>query len=231
MVQQLQLFGGRIHLLAVHQQLVAVQIDLQLVEHQTLAGIVGDLAAAQHGVDAGHQLLHLEGLDQIVVGAHLQTGDAVVDLAFSRQHDDGCLGLFPDVGADGPAVHHRQHDIQQHHVRRLPVVLLHGLAAVIGDADVKALLLQIHPDQVGNIAVILDHQNIACHRKPPNLYTILPLYPASFRLPEHFVNWFVKVYHTFGRLYMPRTIFFGGLGGKGGLFGYFVNKRWHFREL
>ena len=35
--------------------------------------------------------------------------------------------------------------------------------AVIGDADVEALLLQIHPDQVGNIAVVLDHQNVACH--------------------------------------------------------------------
>ena len=34
MVQQLQLFGGRIHLLAVHQQLIGVQVDDQLVKGQ-----------------------------------------------------------------------------------------------------------------------------------------------------------------------------------------------------
>ena len=163
MVEQLQLFGRCVHLFAVHHQLVAVQIDHQLVVYQTLTGIIGDLAAAQHGVDAGHQLLHLKGLYQIVVGAHLKAGDPVGNVALGGQHDDGGLALFPDVGAHGPAVHHRQHDVQQHHVRGLGVVFLHGLAAVVGNAHLEALFFQIHADQVGNIVVVLHHKDVACH--------------------------------------------------------------------
>ena len=45
----------------------------------------------------------------------------------------------------------------------LPVKFLHGLAAVVGDADVEPLFFQVHADQVGDIAVVLDHQNVACH--------------------------------------------------------------------
>ena len=200
MIQQLQLLGRRVDLLAVYQQLVAVQVDDQLVEHQALFRVVGDLAAAEHRIDAGHELLHLEGLHQIVVRAHFQAGDPVVDLAFGGEHDDGGLGLFPDVGAHGPAVHHREHDIQQHqvgaeeavelqgfaavlgdhglvtflfqvevddiqqhHVRGLLVEFLHGLAAVIGASDLEALFFQVHADQVGDVAVVLHHQNVACH--------------------------------------------------------------------
>ena len=171
MIQQLQLFGGRVHLLAVHQQLIAVQIDDQFVKHQLLLCVVGYLTAAEHGIDPGHELLHLEGLDQIVVRAHLQSGDAVAHVALGGEHNDGRLALLADMGAYAPAVHHGQHDIQQHHVGGLLVVLLDGLAAVIGAADLEALLLQVHTDQIGYIAVILDHQNVACHRRsPPGTY-------------------------------------------------------------
>ena len=162
-VQQFQFLGRRIHLFAVHQQLVAVQIDHQLVEYQPLAGIVGDLTAAQHRVDAGHQFLHLKRLHQIVVGAHLKAGDPVGHIALGGQHNNGGGTLFPNVGAHGPAVHHRQHDVQQHHVRRLGVVFLHGFAAVVGDTDLKALFFQVHADQVGNIVVVLHHKDVACH--------------------------------------------------------------------
>ena len=188
-VQQLQLLRRRVHLLAVHQQLIAVQIDLQLVEYQLFLGVVGDLAAAQHRVDAGHQLLHLEGLHQIVVGSHLQTGDAVAHVALGRQHDDGRLALFPDVGAHAPAVHDGQHDVQQHHVRRPLVVFLHGFAAVVGQPDLEALLLQIHADQLRYVAVILHHQNVACHgRLLLTVYSYLSLYRPTLIFPERFVN-------------------------------------------
>ena len=163
MIQQLQLLGGRVHLFPVHDQLIAVEIDNELVEHQLFLGIVGDLAAAQHSVDMGHQLLHLKGLDDIVVRAHFQARDAVVHLAFGGEHDDGHLAGLAYLAADSPAVHHREHDVQQHQVRRLLFKLLNGLAAVISAANLKALLFHVHPDQIGYVAVVLNHQNIACH--------------------------------------------------------------------
>ncbi|CAN3975112.1 Plasmid mobilization relaxosome protein MobC, partial [Dysosmobacter welbionis] len=43
MIQQLQLLGGRVDFLPIHDQLVGVQVNHQLVERQPLAGVVGDL--------------------------------------------------------------------------------------------------------------------------------------------------------------------------------------------
>ena len=166
MVQQLQLLGGRVDLLPVHDQLVGVQVDHQLVERQPLAGVVGDLRPPQDGVDAGDELLHLKGLDHVVVRPHLQALDAVEHLTLGRQHDDGYLAGLPDLGADGPAVHHRQHDVQQDQVRHLLLEFLDGLSAVSGDADVKALLHQVHMDQVTDIAVVLHDQDVAAHGAP-----------------------------------------------------------------
>ena len=164
-VQQLQLLRGRVDLLAVDDQLVAVEVDDELVKGQALFCVVGDLAAAQHRVDARHQLLHLKGLDDVVVRAHLQTRDAVAHVALGGEHDDRGLGLLADLRAHAPAVEHGEHDIEQHQIRLLLFKLLHGLAAVIGDTDLEALLVQIHTDEIGDIPVVLHHQNIACHRK------------------------------------------------------------------
>ena len=166
MVQQLQLLGGRIDLLPVHDQLVGVQIDDQLVEHQPLAGVVGDLRPAQDGIDAGDELLHLKGLHHVVVRPHLQSLDPVEHLALGGQHDDGHLAGLPDFGAHRPAVHHRQHDVQQDQIRHLLLKLLNGLSAVSGDADIKALLHQIHLNQVTDVAVVLYDQNVAAHEAP-----------------------------------------------------------------
>ena len=157
MIEKLQLFGRRIDLLAVHQQLIAVEVDDQLIKLQPLFRIVGDLAAAQHGVNTGHQFLHFKGLDQIVVCAHLKARDAVIHIALGRQHDDGGSPLLADMGAHSPAVHDGQHNIQQHHVGCHGVKFFHRLATVVGNADFKTLFFQIHADEIGNIAIIFHH--------------------------------------------------------------------------
>ena len=91
MIEQLQLLGRCVDLLAVHDQLVGVKVDDELIEHETLFRVLGDLRAAEHGVDARDELLHLKGLDEVIVRAHLETVDAVVDLSLGGEHDDGAL--------------------------------------------------------------------------------------------------------------------------------------------
>ena len=46
------------------------------------------MAAAQHGLDAGDQFARVEGLADIVVGAHFQPDDAVDRLVSRGEHDD-----------------------------------------------------------------------------------------------------------------------------------------------
>ena len=57
MIQQLQLLGGRVDFLPIHDQLVGVQVNHQLVERQPLAGVVGDLRPPQDCIDPGDELL------------------------------------------------------------------------------------------------------------------------------------------------------------------------------
>ena len=59
------------------------------------------LAAAQHRLDAGHELHHAEWLDEVIVRAEVEAADLVVLRALGRSHDDrdGCL-LYTSDAAD-----------------------------------------------------------------------------------------------------------------------------------
>ena len=115
-------------------------------------------------MDPGQQLLHLEGLDNIVVRSHLQAGHLVDGLALGGEHDDGGLVGLPDLGADGPAVHHREHDIQKDQVGAEGAVQLQGLAAVAGHHGLIAFLLQVEVHQLGDVGLILYDEHFSCHR-------------------------------------------------------------------
>ena len=167
MVQKLHLLRRRFHALAVHDQLKGIQIDDELVEHQTALFLLAALAlrrAAQDGFDAGKDLLHFKGLRDVVVGTLLEAGDLIGRLALRREHDDRCLGVLPDGAQNAPAVHHRQHDIEQHQVRLELPELVDALAAVVGDHGLIALVVEIELQKLGNIVVILDDQDLFCHR-------------------------------------------------------------------
>ena len=121
--------------------------------------------AAEHRVDAGQNLLHLKGLDDIVVGAPLQPGHLVLGLPLGGEHDDGHLAALPDLFQYGPAIHYRQHDVQQHQVGLKGAEILHALAAVLGHLGLKALFFQVEVQKLRNVAVVLYDQNFFCHHQ------------------------------------------------------------------
>ena len=164
-VEQLHLLGGRVHLFAVDGELEGIHVNDQLVENQT-AGLFlgsGSGAAAQHRLDAGQDLLHFEGLGDVVIGAVFETGYLVIGLALGGEHDDGSLALSPDSPADRPAIHDRHHHVQQHQVRLNGPELGQPLAAVCGDGHGVALFFQIHLQKLRNIPVVFYDQYRYCH--------------------------------------------------------------------
>ena len=165
--QQLQLLGRGVHRLAVDDQLIGVQIDDQLVKGQLFGAplLLAAGGAPQHSVDAGQDLLHLKGLDDVIVRTHFQAGDLVAGLPFGGEHDDGHLAALPDLFQYGPAIHHRQHDVQQHQVGLESPELLHPLAAVLGHQGLKALFFQVEVQKLRNVAVVLYDQNFFCHHQ------------------------------------------------------------------
>ena len=167
MVQKLHLLGRRLDALAVDDELKGIQVDDQLVKDQParLDLLLFPARAAEDRLDSGQQLLHLEGLRQIIVGALLQALHLVVRLALGREHDDGSLAVLPDGAQNAPAVHHGQHDIEQHQIGPELPEQIKSLSAVGGDAGVVALLFQIHLHKLGDIRIVFDDQDRFCHRR------------------------------------------------------------------
>ena len=100
--------------------------------------------AAEHRVNARDELARIERLRQIVVGAHLESDDAVDVLAFGRQHDD----RHRLAGAAQPAAYRQavfagEHEVQHDEMRRIALQLLVEIARVGKGRDVEALLGQI----------------------------------------------------------------------------------------
>ena len=120
--------------------------------------------AAQHGLDAGRDLLGVKRLDDVVIRAQLKTQHLVVGLALSGQHDDGGVVLGAELAADLPAVHDRHHNVQQDQVGMQFVKVGQGCFAVMGHRDRVALLDQVKTQQFADIFIVINDQNfLICH--------------------------------------------------------------------
>ena len=90
-------------------------------------------------MDAGQKFPLIERLCQIVVGAGIQAADAVVQLGFCRQHQDGC-SLTPGAQTPGNliAVYLGQHNIQDQQVIDVKLCIGKTAFSVIGCLGNKA---------------------------------------------------------------------------------------------
>ena len=89
-------------------------------------------AAAGHGPEAGEQLVHAERLGDVVVGAGVEGVDLVDAVGATGQHQDRHVGPAPESGDHLGAVHVREAEVEDDHVRRVGRGRLERLAAVGG---------------------------------------------------------------------------------------------------
>ena len=161
--EQLELLGGEVHRVALHANLEAVAVDLELADLHVrlLLGVAGTGAAGDRA-DAGEQLARRERLGHVVVGAHLEAEDLVALLDAAGDHDHGdVLGVrvLLEAAADLPAVELRDHDVEQDQVGVDLARLLEGVGAGGGDDDVVTLLGEVVADQVGDVALVFDDED------------------------------------------------------------------------
>src|SRR5574343_151077 len=103
---------------------------------------------AQHGVDAGQQFAWVEGLAQVVVGAHFQAHDAVHVLALGGEHDDGCAVVGgTQAAADREAVFAGHHQVQHDQIDRVAQQDAVERLAVFGQDDFQPLLGEVAAQQ------------------------------------------------------------------------------------
>ena len=87
-------------------------------------------APAQEGAEAGQQLRQGEGLDQVVVGARIESLDPVVDGVAGRQHQHRrVVAGAAHAAADGQAVEVGQPEVEDERVGRRQGQRLEGLAS------------------------------------------------------------------------------------------------------
>ena len=93
----------QIDLLAVSSHLVLDRVDREpaLVEGDQLdKGHLDALGTAQHGPHAGDELAGAARLDEIVVGAGDEPGDALLLTRLGGEHEDGHVAAAADLTAD-----------------------------------------------------------------------------------------------------------------------------------
>ena len=121
------------------------------------------LDAAQQRAQAGEQLAQREGLDQVVVGARVEAGHAVVDRVArgEHQHRRAVAGLA-HAPADLEAVDVRHGDVEHDGIELLGRETVERLAAVLGERHVVALERQRALHGRSQRRLVVDHQDSHC---------------------------------------------------------------------
>ena len=125
-----------------------------------MAVLVGVAAgAAQHGADAGDDLLEAERLGDVVVAADGEALDLVVDRVARRDEDDGQLtALLAQPAGHGEAVHVGEHDVEDAEVGLVVAGDLERLGAARGGGDVEPGVAQGRREELTDVGLVLDDE-------------------------------------------------------------------------
>ena len=115
-----ELAGGQVQRGAIADGGLSNQVDVNRAESQIVNGFAGCLGTTQQCAHASQQFARTEWFDEIVVGARVEPGNAIFDLALGGEHENGHGNGEPaQLGAEGEAIELRQHDIEQDEIRFL----------------------------------------------------------------------------------------------------------------
>ena len=165
-----ELRGGEVQRPAPQGALVGPHVHLQLPAGQNPAAPLGlggvvPLVPPQLGLHPGHQLQGPEGLGEVVVRPQGEAGDLVRLPVPGGEHDDGIvLPLVPNAPAQLVPVHAGEHQVQDGQVQGCAPDAGQGLPGRVALAHLIALVFQVHLHQVGDLLLVVHHQNPVRHR-------------------------------------------------------------------
>lgn len=162
--EQTVLGRGQLHGHAVGEYLVRGEV------HPDAAVVVGVrlllLAVPrppEQGPHPGDELGVAERLGDVVIGAGPQAANFVRLLAVRGEHEHGNLAQLANPLQDGPPVHLREPDVQDHDVRALAVKRAQALPAVARRGHREPVPAQRRANAERDIRVILDQQHPVRH--------------------------------------------------------------------
>ena len=125
-----------------------------------IMGFFKRLAMAEGAIDGGEQLIALEGLEQVVVGAAAHGIDGDADVVNGGDHHHGKIGL-QGVNAfeQRDAVDIVHHNVGEDEVEGVHLKRFEGFAAAVGLFHGVALALQSGGQHGAHGHFVVDHKN------------------------------------------------------------------------
>ncbi len=170
--QQVELLAGERYVGAVHADPPGGQLDADRAEPDHVegarpggGGLLGGAGAPGDGVDACEEFTGVVGLDDVVVGAHVEAVDAGADVGARGHHDDGRRGALADLAAHLVAVLVGQAEVQEDDAegrRSGGQQGLQGLLAAAGVGHLEAVPGEDRGQGGGDVVVVLDEQQSHC---------------------------------------------------------------------
>ena len=115
---------------------------------------------AKEGLAILDELVEVDRLHAVVVGARLETPDAVLDGVARGQEDDRRRDAGrPQPGADREAVHERQRHVEHHARVAAPLTGDNGVLAVVDQIDLETGTDETGLEQTGELRLVLDQED------------------------------------------------------------------------
>ena len=115
--------------------------------------------AAQQGADPREELVDVEGLGQVVLGAGVETGDAVSRVGLGREHQDRHRDpVAAQAAQEVEPLHGGEPAVEDRHVVGAGQREVQAAVAVGGGLDVVALLVEEPFEHLDQVGVVLDQQ-------------------------------------------------------------------------
>ena len=115
--------------------------------------------AAQHGAHARRQLVGVEGLGDVVVGAQVEALGLVARRALGRQQDDRDRAPLTQLAHDLDAVEVGHDDVEQDDVRPDFLGLLERLFAAAGGHDAETLVVKGQRDELRDARLVVGDEH------------------------------------------------------------------------
>src|SRR5215204_6105842 len=127
--------------------------------------------AAEDGLNAGDQLARVEGFGKIVVGADLQSDNAVNIVAAGREHHDVYVRAFGSESAQHlEAVHARHHHVQHDERVLARKRAFEPRGAPVRDLNPITLFAEQLSDQLTQLSVVVNNKHVFHQQSPRTFY-------------------------------------------------------------
>lgn len=136
-------------------------VDDEIADDDARARVRLRFATPEHGVQTREELARVERFGNIVVGAEVETDDAIVVVAAGREHDHGYVAGLADFPADGESVVAGEHDVEQDGIEWVVVVAqkLESALAFGDDFELSFVSFEVFSKEISELSVVVDKKD------------------------------------------------------------------------